>query len=250
MHRLEDHLSSGDLAALLTLCHRSLACRDEESLKKLVMALKALIGFEYAVCARARVPDLFTDPAPQVDFLNISYPLGYLEVYLQERLYLSDASICACVSNLEPVHWRRLETGFDPLFPAAALAHDFGMNDGWTHGVMDLGSMETIQFFLGWSKANGDPRTRMVVEYAVPFLAEAYRRILDGRKNQAAHLTPREIEVLHWLKEGKSSWEISLILHCSRRVVDFHVENIKKKLHSASRAQAIAAAMHQGLIDF
>jgi DNA-binding CsgD family transcriptional regulator len=63
-------------------------------------------------------------------------------------------------------------------------------------------------------------------------------------------LTHRETEVLRWIKDGKSSWDISIILKCSKRVVDFHVGNIKKKLNAASRAQAVAIGLHHGIITF
>lgn len=63
-------------------------------------------------------------------------------------------------------------------------------------------------------------------------------------------LSSREIEVLDWIKRGKSSWDISVILGCSKRVVDFHVANIKVKLDVVSRAQAVAVALKMGLIEF
>jgi DNA-binding CsgD family transcriptional regulator len=64
------------------------------------------------------------------------------------------------------------------------------------------------------------------------------------------HLTPRETEVLNWIKEGKSSWEISVIFNCAKRTVEFHIVNIKKKLCAVSRAQAVAIGLEQGLIKF
>ena len=60
--------------------------------------------------------------------------------------------------------------------------------------------------------------------------------------------TDREQQVLHWLKEGKSSWDISMILAISERTVNFHVQNIKRKTNAVSRAQAVATAMHLGLL--
>ncbi|BBO86286.1 hypothetical protein DSCO28_68520 [Desulfosarcina ovata subsp. sediminis] len=63
-------------------------------------------------------------------------------------------------------------------------------------------------------------------------------------------LTRKESEVLNWIKEGKSSWEISKILDCSKRVVDFHVSNIKDKLNASNRAQAVAIGLQYQLIRF
>jgi DNA-binding NarL/FixJ family response regulator len=62
-------------------------------------------------------------------------------------------------------------------------------------------------------------------------------------------LSPREKEVLTWLKKGKSSWEMSVILHISERTVNFHIKNIKQKLDAVSRTHAVAKAIELGFID-
>jgi DNA-binding CsgD family transcriptional regulator len=61
-------------------------------------------------------------------------------------------------------------------------------------------------------------------------------------------LSGREKEVLLWLKHGKSSWEISVILEISESTVNFHVKNAMRKLNSVSRTQAVAVALENGLI--
>jgi DNA-binding CsgD family transcriptional regulator len=53
-------------------------------------------------------------------------------------------------------------------------------------------------------------------------------------------LSPREMTILHWVKEGKTNWEIGLILGISHRTVQFHLESIKMKLHTTSRTQTVA----------
>jgi DNA-binding CsgD family transcriptional regulator len=63
------------------------------------------------------------------------------------------------------------------------------------------------------------------------------------------NLSKREIEVLTWSKEGKSSWEISAILNISERTVNFHINNIMQKLNAVSRTQAVAVAIERGLIN-
>ncbi len=58
-------------------------------------------------------------------------------------------------------------------------------------------------------------------------------------------LSSREIEVLNWLKKGKSSWDVAAILNISERTVNFHVKNIMQKLDAVSRTQAVAVAVEQ-----
>ena len=61
-------------------------------------------------------------------------------------------------------------------------------------------------------------------------------------------LSMREKEVLKWLKMGKSSWDISIILAISERTVNFHITNIMNKLDAMTRTQAVAISIEKGLI--
>jgi DNA-binding CsgD family transcriptional regulator len=63
-------------------------------------------------------------------------------------------------------------------------------------------------------------------------------------------ISVREKEVLNWLQQGKSSWDISVILGISERTVNYHVYNVMQKLGVTNRPQAVAVAAHSGLIDF
>ncbi len=50
--------------------------------------------------------------------------------------------------------------------------------------------------------------------------------------------------------QGKSSWEISVILNISERTVNFHIYNIMQKLEAVNRTHAVAVATSLGLIEF
>ena len=62
-------------------------------------------------------------------------------------------------------------------------------------------------------------------------------------------LTPREGEVLTWVARGGSASEIGEILHISKRTVDEHVQRAVRKLGATNRANAVAIAIRDGLID-
>jgi DNA-binding CsgD family transcriptional regulator len=62
-------------------------------------------------------------------------------------------------------------------------------------------------------------------------------------------ITRREIEVLQWLQQGKSSWEISKILGLSERTVNFHVYNVMEKIKAVNRLQMVSIALRLRLID-
>ena len=53
-------------------------------------------------------------------------------------------------------------------------------------------------------------------------------------------LTAREEEVLHWVAEGKSNWQIGQILGCSEETVKKHLQHIYRKMGVETRTAAAA----------
>jgi DNA-binding CsgD family transcriptional regulator len=69
-------------------------------------------------------------------------------------------------------------------------------------------------------------------------------------RNDALHaLTSRELEVLHWAASGKTAWETGLILSISEHTVNKPVAAAAAKLGCVGKAQAIARALRQGLLQ-
>lgn len=62
-------------------------------------------------------------------------------------------------------------------------------------------------------------------------------------------LTLREQQVLTWVAQGKSSWEIGRIIMCEECTVNFHCRNIMGKLNVSTRAHALIKAVGLGLIN-
>jgi DNA-binding CsgD family transcriptional regulator len=63
-------------------------------------------------------------------------------------------------------------------------------------------------------------------------------------------ITLRELQILAWIATGKSDWEIATILNLSAKTINFHTQNVKRKLGTRSRIQAIAVALRDGMIPF
>lgn len=70
----------------------------------------------------------------------------------------------------------------------------------------------------------------------------------ENSDSNQSPLTKREVEILRWLSEGKSSLEISIILNICESTVKFHVNNTLAKLHASNRTHAVAKALRQQLI--
>lgn len=71
---------------------------------------------------------------------------------------------------------------------------------------------------------------------------------LRRRQTTKTKLTPRESEVLRWVANGKSAWEIGEILHIAKRTVDEHVQTAVRKLGAANRTHGVAIALRDGII--
>jgi DNA-binding CsgD family transcriptional regulator len=63
------------------------------------------------------------------------------------------------------------------------------------------------------------------------------------------NLTDREQQVLRWVAQGKSSWEIGHIIQCEECTVNFHCRNIMVKLNVSTRAHALIKAVGLGLLS-
>jgi DNA-binding NarL/FixJ family response regulator len=76
------------------------------------------------------------------------------------------------------------------------------------------------------------------------------RLVLDAKvQAERSNLTLREIQVLEHLSEGKSNKEIGSLLSISNETVKSHLKRLYEKLGASDRAQAVAIALRQNLID-
>lgn len=67
-------------------------------------------------------------------------------------------------------------------------------------------------------------------------------------RTDAAHLTPREIEVLRLLADGEGNKQIAWRLGITEHTVKFHVASILNKLDAGSRTEAVAIGIRRGLV--
>jgi DNA-binding CsgD family transcriptional regulator len=98
------------------------------------------------------------------------------------------------------------------------------------------------------SEASGDHRLlRQSLELLAPHLNAAYQRCAPAVTNVG--LTAREQDVLRWLRQGKSNWDISRILDISEHTVKFHLRAVCRKLNVQNRVQVVAFAEKYNLVS-
>ncbi|MCB2175715.1 MAG: response regulator transcription factor [Actinomycetales bacterium] len=82
-----------------------------------------------------------------------------------------------------------------------------------------------------------------------PAVATVLAQSLRTPPSSAASLTPRELEVVTLVAEGRTNREIGRRLGVAERTARTHVSNILTKLGLASRTQAAMWAVREGLVD-
>jgi DNA-binding CsgD family transcriptional regulator len=61
-------------------------------------------------------------------------------------------------------------------------------------------------------------------------------------------LTRREIECLNWIAQGKTDYEISVILGCSHAGIRYHITRVGAKLGAVNRTQSVFKACQLGYL--
>ncbi|MBY0364752.1 MAG: LuxR C-terminal-related transcriptional regulator [Burkholderiaceae bacterium] len=75
-------------------------------------------------------------------------------------------------------------------------------------------------------------------------------RLLSLSRNERdfPRLTKRELDVLSWTAQGKTAWEVGVILSMSEKTVNFHLGNAMRKLEVTSKHQAVLKCVTAGLL--
>jgi len=245
-------LCHGDAITLLEIIQDSLSCDTEEGFSKLILKIQQLFPFDFAGALMGGLT------APNelviVGGINISFPEEWLREYSEKNYFHLDIVTKETFRKCQTCHWSYIMPGSAEIVPREimTLNLDLGMKECYTHGTKAIKTGQDGSFFcFSGPSIKRDLHTIVLMDYLLPHLHQAFSRIW----NKENHLKPninlsrREKEVLNWLKEGKSSWDISIILDISERTVNYHVYNIMQKLEVVNRAQALAVALGMGLID-
>jgi LuxR family quorum sensing-dependent transcriptional regulator len=205
-------------------------------------------GFEYhCVSFLATATETLEDV-----LLSNRLPEGWLELYIERKYMHDDPGFRYAKTVVRPFRWFK-ESPYDlEREPRAAevvqRARDFGILDGFVIPVASTAGRMGQIWFGG--------RTLDLPECQLPALhlmaIYAFDRILKLHGSPARHqarLTPREREILTWVANRKSSWEIGEVLHISSRTVKAHIKNLCRKLGAVTRTQAVMIAVRDKIIQ-
>ncbi|MFH8134065.1 transcriptional regulator SdiA [Pantoea osteomyelitidis] len=215
-------------------------------LKTLLQRQTELLGFDsYAFLIQHPVP--FTRPRI---FLYSSYPDGWIKRYEAQNYFAVDPVLALCQRPGRGVEWTRdLFTGAGELWKEAGehgLASGFScsaMAPNRAIGILSISSHQPCK----------TQHLRVELEVKLHFLAELSLRTLERFADDSMSIlgndfSQRELEILKWTAEGKTSAEISLILSISEHTVNFHQKNMQKRFNVSNKTQIACYAAAIGLI--
>lgn len=183
---------------------------------------------------------------PKVFMLN-NYSQDWQQRYTEENYLAVDPTVAHGTRSVLPLVWT--DKAFATCRPFWEDARAHGLRVGWAqscHDAKGVGGLLT----LARSHDNLSPKELEDRSLKMTWLAQAAHegmaRLLVSKlmPEAAVDLSAREIGVLRWTAEGKTSGDVSEIMHIAERTVNFHVNNALFKLGAANKtAAAIKAAM-------
>ena len=228
-----------------------LNARSQDDFRQEVVRFSQALGFN--TVSALSVHDTGVDRA---EFMAVdNAPAGYAEAINDQPSGRRDPVMQHCRRHSVPMVWDQhtyTRCGLGELWEEQARF-------GYCTGIaMALHLPEGRHFVMGVERdqplpGDANELTRLVADlqlFAV-HAQEAAMRVLSPLMlaSERPHLTPREVEALRWTMEGKTAWEVGVILGISERTAVLHVNNAMHKLNCASKHQAVLKAIRLGLIN-
>jgi len=220
---------------------------DAQSTFDVVAEMVRKLGFEWcAYGVRLRVP-----VTRKRTFLISNYDVRWQERYRDAGYLEIDPTVAHGSRSTAPLVWTQ-----DVFRQGAQMwseARAFDLRVGWAQSAFDgsgsVGMLTLARSHEAISRTEirmCEPAYSWLARLAHVALSAALRKEND---NMLPELSNREIEVLRWMADGKTSEEIALLLRISVHTVNFHVRNVKAKLQVANKTAAVASALGLGLLN-
>lgn len=221
--------------------------QSEEQLFQAILSLGRELGFD--LCAYGlRVP--FPIASPKIVMFN-NYSAEWQAQYQAKNYLATDPTVHHAMRSSLPVLWS------DDLFSSAQEfweeARSFGLRYGRAQSIREdngiVGMLTLVR--------SDEPITETELEakqLKMSWLTEVAHlgmsRCLTPKVMPEinAKLSNREVAVLRWTADGKTSDEISSILNITERTVSFHIYNAITKLNATNRTSATVKAAMLGFL--
>ena len=201
--------------------HALHAVECEHKLFEIIVLHARKLGFEH--CAYGlRMPLPLTQP--KIAMFN-NYPVAWQRRYQNENYFAIDPTVQHGMRSQLPVIWS--DNLFAPAREFWEDARSFGLHVGWAQSSRDVNSVGGMLTLARSSDSLSgtelqDKRLKMAWLTHTAHLGMS--RLLAAKMipDIGVQLSYREIEVLRWTGDGKTSADIAEIINISERTVNFH----------------------------
>ena len=185
-----------------------------------------------------------------------NYPPDWATYYVERQLYRHDPVLEACNHTNIGFAWDDIETliRMTPRlrFTIESSAQN-GLGTGFTVPAHIPGEPPGSCSFVTKPGVVLPRRNLFIAELVGNFAFAAARRINGlARVADLAHagLTPRQRECVYWLSQGKTAWEIGVILGISHETVTQHLNMACERYGVGKRRPMVLKAIYDGEISF
>lgn len=244
--------SKKELVDILDIIQSTLICKNENDVQKILERVKNIVCADYSISAIAKGGEEGVSNTCVPKILNGSYPSEWLKIYGECKLYYIDPTIWHNFQYPGAQLWENTYKKYGEKVSSKfiSLSSDFGLNYGVSGGLVNTKSGVGTIFAFGSRHKSCRDYHKDILSILAPHLHQALARISELIESPLSKLlSKREKEILRWTKEGKTNWEISMILNISERTVKFHLQNLESKLNAVNKHHAIAIALENELIN-
>ena len=188
--------------------------------------------------------------SPKIELVN-NYPVEWQETYSKNNYLAIDPTVKIGLKTIKPIVWA--EDVFANARPLWDDVNSFGISHGWAQSTYSSGGVSGM---LTLSRSH-DALSKLELLQKTPLLVWFNQLAQAGLKDillpemteaSTVKLTARETEIIRWTADGKTAYEISIILGIAERTVNFHLNNILNKFNVNSKIAATVQAVLLGLI--
>jgi transcriptional regulator EpsA len=232
---------------------QSTEVHDSDALMDLIKSdVAALLHHEAMVCG-------FGTSGPDGSYvhnmLHHNYPPGYFDALATKEGKADSPLMQQWRVTLEPIVFQSERD--DWKYPRAWVntykAH--GLRNTVAHGVLDVRRKFGSYFIFSNISGEVGDKEIFLLRLLTPHLHFALMRALTtvqefGKLAGSSQepISDRQKEILQWMNQGKTNWEIAQILCMTENAVKYNIQQILAKLAVKNRAQAVSKALQIGLL--
>lgn len=215
--------------------------------------LKALLRFEMMTCGTGFYTEqgcygykYHSRAFPMEYFFELRNPNGSIDSALMHQWLQTQRPVCYQAGRDDadfPEEWVS-------LFKTYHLRNTLG------HAVADRNGVVGNYFVFARLEGEVGEMHADILELVTPSLCIAVNRALAGEETDEnfpgaakALVSKKQREILQWIYQGKTNWEISRILEIKEETVKYHVDQAMARLKVKTRAQAVGRALEIGAIS-